>query len=397
MPADDDEASGPPPHPLDRVWFHPSELGAPATALRPQPAAPRVWVAAALALLVGIMGTLGVVSVVGTFTGNGDNTNRLQRATTTPFVDPGRIASLVQSTGQSIVTISVVPADGGTATAAGSGVAVGEDKGGIIILTAAHLLADRAAVSVVSVGGQVTKATLVGDDPQTDLALLRVEGVELTLAQLSTGTGSTSLRSGDAVLAVGTGSGTHRPVSTGVISDFNQFVTYPSGVVGAAMVRTDAKAESPMVAGGALVDVETGGVIGILTVDGAAVPIDIARDVARQLAATGEAVHGWLGVVGDTAFDRQGGGVRVQSVVADSPAASSIDLIGTPALMPGDVIMAVGDVDVASREDLVAAVRRLKPKDPVDLTIVRGDKVSHVQVPALGASQPLAADLAVVA
>jgi putative serine protease PepD len=152
-----------------------------------------------------------------------------------------------------------------------------------------------------------------------------------------------------------------------------------------------------MVAGGALVNVDTGGMVGILTGDGAAVPIDIARDVARQLAATGQAVHGWLGVVGTDALDRQGGGVRVQTVVPDSPAAGSIDLIGTPALMPGDVIMAVGEVDVASREDLVAAVRRLKPKDPVDLTIVRGDKISHVQVPALGASQPLAADLAVVA
>ena len=124
MPADDDEASGPPPHPLDRVWFHPSELGAPVTALRPQPAAPRVWIAAALALLVGIFGTLGVVSVVGTFTGNGDNTNRLQRAVTTPFVDPERIATLVQSTGRSIVTISVAPAGGGDAIAAGSGVVV---------------------------------------------------------------------------------------------------------------------------------------------------------------------------------------------------------------------------------------------------------------------------------
>jgi len=88
MPADDDEASGPPPHPLDRVWFHPSELGAPVTALRPQPAAPRVWVAAALALVIGILGTLGVVSVVGTFD-NGTPTNRLQRTVATPVDTEG--------------------------------------------------------------------------------------------------------------------------------------------------------------------------------------------------------------------------------------------------------------------------------------------------------------------
>ena len=251
-------------------------------------------------------------------------------------------------------------------------------------------------MSVVSVGGQVTNAAVVGVDPQTDLALLRVDAVELAPVQLATGTGST-LRIGNTVIAVGTGPGNHRPVAAGVISDFNQFATYPNGVLGAAMVLTDAKVGSPMVAGGALLDVDTGAVIGILTGDGVAVPIGVARDVADQLGTTGQAVHGWLGVVGTDANDRQGGGVRVQTVVPGSPATSPIDLVGTQALLPGDVITAVGEVDVASVGDLVAAVRRLRPQDPVDLTIVRADKVRHVQVPALGASQALAADLAIVA
>jgi len=361
------------------------------TALRPQPAAPRVWIAAALALLVGIFGTLGVVSVVGTF-GNGDNTNRLQRSITTPVVDPDHIAMLVQSTGRSIVTITMTPAAGRDPIALGSGVAI-NDSG---ILTAAHLLSDQGSFSAVSVSGQVAKASVVGVDPQTDLALLKVDGVELTPAQLSTGTGST-LRGGKTVVALGTGTGSHRPVALGVISDLNQFVTYPSGVVGAAMVTTDAKAGNPMEAGGALLDADSGAVLGILTGDGAAVPIDVARDVARQLTATGQAVHGWLGVVGDPALDRQGGGIRVKTVVPDSPATTPIDLVGTPAVQPGDVITAVGDVDVASKGDLVAAVRRLVPGSPVDLTIVRADKLVHVQVRALGASQALAADLAIVA
>ena len=73
--------------------------------------------------------------------------------------------------------------------------------------------------------------------------------------------------------------------------------------------------------------------------------------------------------------------MRVQTVVPGSPATSPIDLVGTQALLPGDVITAVGEVDVASVGDLVAAVRRLRPQDPVDLTIVRADKVRHVQVP----------------
>jgi S1-C subfamily serine protease len=84
-------------------------------------------------------------------------------------------------------------------------------------------------------------------------------------------------------------------------------------------------------------------------------------------------------------------------VVPGSPAASPIDLIGTQALQPGDVILAVGNVDVGSREDLVAAVRRLRPHNPVDLTIIRANKVIDVPVPALGTSQALTADLGIVA
>ena len=389
MPADDDEASGPPPHPLDRVWFHPSELGSPVTALRPQPAAPRVWAVAALALVIGILGTLGVVSVVGTFTDNATPTNRLQRTVTTP-VDPERIETLVQTTGRSITRISVVPTAGGEPAAVGSGVVIGEGQ----ILTAAHLLGDQDSISVVSVGGQVTPAKLVGIDPETDLALLEVEGVELATVQLATGTGST-LRVGKSVTALAAGPGNRPVAGLGVISQYNQFATFPTGVRGSAMITTDATAGDATVAGGALLDTESGGVIGILTGDGYAVPINVARDVAEQLRVTGQAVHGWLGVVGVEALDRQGGGVRVQAVVPGSPAASPIDLVGTQALSPGDVITAIGDVDVASVNDLVAAVRRLRPQVPVEVTIVRGDKVRTVQVPALGASQATTADLGI--
>jgi len=390
MPADDDEASGPPPHPLDRVWFHPSELGAPVTALRPQPAAPRVWVVAAMALVIGILGTLGIVSVVGTFDGS-TPTNRLQRTITTPG-DTERIETLVQATGRSITRISVVPAGGGDATAVGSGVSIGGGE----VLTAAHLLNDQATVSVVTVAGQVAKASVLGVDPETDLALLKVDGIELATAQLATGTGST-LRVGKSVTALASGSGNRPVVGAGVISQYNQFVTFPTGVRGSAMILTDATVANAGVAGGALLDTETGGVIGILTGDGVAVPIDMARSVADQLGTTGQAVHGWLGVMGTEAIDRQGGGVRVQTVVAGSPAATVVDLMGTQAVWAGDVILAVGKTDVASINDLVAAIRRLRPQDSVDLTLIRNDKITHVQVAALGTSQALTADLGLVA
>jgi S1-C subfamily serine protease len=390
MPADDDEASGPPPHPLDRVWFHPSELGAPVSALRPQPAAPRVWVVAALALVIGILGTLGVVSVVSTFD-NGTPTNRLERTVATP-IDTERIETLVQTSFPSITRVSVVPASGGEAGVVGSGVAIGDGE----VVTAAHLLDNQASISVLTVGGQVAKASVLGVDPETDLALLGIDGVDVATAQLATGTGST-LRVGKSVTALASSTGNRPVVGAGLISEYNQFVTFPTGVRGSAMIVTDAAAANPAVVGGALLDTETGGVIGILTGNGYAVPIDVVRNVVGQLAASGQAVHGWLGVLGTEAINRQGGGVRVQTVVPGSPAATVVDLMGTQAVWSGDVIMAVGKTDVASMADLVAAVRRLRPQDPVDLTLIRNDKITHVQVPALGTSQPLTADVALVA
>jgi hypothetical protein len=119
MPADDDEASGPPPHPLDRVWFHPSELGATAGsvgALRPQPAPPRLWLVAAFALLIGISGTLGIVTAVGGFSGTAPANAPASPIANAPLVDPDAVATLVTSVGRSIVTISVTPAEGGDPT-----------------------------------------------------------------------------------------------------------------------------------------------------------------------------------------------------------------------------------------------------------------------------------------
>src|SRR3954453_5203232 len=124
MPADDDEASGPPPHPLDRLWFHPSELGTgPVGALRPEPASPRVWLVALLALLVGVSGTLGAVMAVDGLTGGHDR-SAVTRSVEQPLVDPDPVATLVTSVGRSIVTVTITAPEGGDASRAGSGVVV---------------------------------------------------------------------------------------------------------------------------------------------------------------------------------------------------------------------------------------------------------------------------------
>lgn len=379
MPADDDEASGPPPHPLDRLWFHPSELGSPVGALRPEPASPKVWLVALLALLIGVTGTLGVVTAIGGFT-DGGGTVPARSAVAPPLVDPDAVATLVTSVGRSVVTISVTPAEGGDAVVAGSGVVVRSD----LVLTAAHLLGPGIP-SVVTAGGQVGTVMVKGIDPQTDLALLEVTGADLVPARLAAIDG---LRVGQGIAALGSGAGPDRWVSAGVISGFDRMAALASGVQGVALIETDARVQ-PNAAGGALLD-GSGAVIGILTgPDGFAVPIDVARDVVDQLAVNGRAAHGWSGVLGTDALDRPGGGVRVRAVVDASPAQAA-------GILVGDVIVSVGDHEVATMGELVAAVRRFRPGDPVDVTVVRGSE--RIEVPlALGESVATPSDWLVVA
>lgn len=380
MPADDDEASGPPPHPLDRLWFHPSELGSPVGALRPQPASPKVWLVALLALLVGVTGTLGVVTAVGGFTDRAETTTS-PRFVTPPLVDPDAVATLVTSVGRSVVTVSIAPAEGGEPAAAGSGVVVRAGQ----VLTAAHLLATGGTPAVITAGGQVGTATVKGIDPETDLALLEVDGADLVPARLATGDG---LRIGQSVAALAAGPAPDRWVSAGVISGLDRMSALPSGVQGVALIETDIRFDGGA-AGGALLD-GTGAVVGILTgPDQHAVPIDIARDVMTQLGVNGTAAHGWTGVLGTDVLDRPGGGVRVRAVVEGSPAQAA-------GIAVDDVVIAVGDVEIGNVGELLAAVRRLKPGDPVEFTVVRGDK--RVEVPvALGESQATPADWLVVA
>jgi S1-C subfamily serine protease len=129
-----------------------------------------------------------------------------------------------------------------------------------------------------------------------------------------------------------------------------------------ADVRTDGAPP-----GSALVDA-SGAVVGIFAGPRRmAVPIDVARDVAEQLSATGQAAHGGLGVLGVDALDRNGGGVRVKALAPGSPAETS-------GLAVDDVITAVNDEDVTTVGDLMDALRRRKPQDPVQIVALRGNK-----------------------
>lgn len=268
-------------------------------------------------------------------------------------------------------------------TGNGSGVIIREDG---YILTNNHVIegADRI---VVKLGVDDVEATVVGTDPSSDLAVLRVEGDGFPAIEIGS---SEDLRVGQFVVAVGSPFGLDKTVTAGIISALQRSSTAGSAAYTttyANLIQTDA-AINPGNSGGALVD-EQGRLIGINTLIesptgsygvaqsagiGFAIPVDLAMNVAEQLIETGRATHPYLGVSTatideafaaqyDLAVDR---GALVQFVEPGSPA----DKAG---LKRGDIIVRIDGREVSTFEDVYAAIRSGTIGDELRITVVRSD------------------------
>jgi len=272
----------------------------------------------------------------------------------------------------------------------GSGVIIREDGH---ILTNYHVIegADRI---VVTVGVQDVEAEVVGTDPQTDLAVLKLEGEGYPAVEIGS---SQNLRVGQFVVAVGSPFGLDKTVTAGIISAL-QRTSFAEGTTDITaytnLIQTDA-AINPGNSGGALVD-ETGMLIGINTLIqspsgsfgapqsagiGFAIPVDLAMSVADQLIETGRAVHPYMGVSSSTideSLAAQFGlpvnqGALIQFVEPGSPA----DEAG---LQRGDIIVSIGGRDISNVEDVFAAVRAAEIGDTVTVVVIRGDAEREFEV-----------------
>ncbi|MCW2542832.1 MAG: peptidase and chymotrypsin/Hap, partial [Frankiales bacterium] len=273
-----------------------------------------------------------------------------------------------------------------TSKGTGSGVVLRSDG---YILTNNHVVAEEATSGTITVSfngvGEVdTRADVVGLDPETDLAVIKVRGKHvLTPASLGSSGG---LVVGDPVVAIGSPLGLAGTVTSGIISALNRTVRVPSETATADptplfnAIQTDA-AINPGNSGGALVDA-AGRVIGInsaiaslgATVDtqsgsigvGFAIPIDEARSIAEQLIRTGKATHPALGVSAVTVgADGVGArGAQLKEVQPGSAAAKA-------GLRPGDIITKVGSKPVDSVEGLIVELRRYAVGDSVTVTYLR--------------------------
>ncbi|QFY13537.1 PDZ domain-containing protein [Nonomuraea phyllanthi] len=278
-------------------------------------------------------------------------------------------------------------------TAEGSGVVLSDDGQ---ILTNNHVVAGQTgALTVKFSDGKTAKASVVGTDPATDLAVIKADGVS-GLAKATLGD-SDQLKVGDDVLAIGSPLGLDGTVTAGIVSALDRTVTsgdsggqdqqLPPGWGGqrqpsetttlGGMIQTDAAINFGN-SGGALVNAagELVGINSAIAADGVnlgfAIPVNTAKQVSDQLISKGKVSHVFLGVsVTDATGDVPGALIR--QVVAGSPAEKA-------GLKQGDLITKIGDTPVQGGDTVVGQVRGFKVGQQVQVTYQRNGKSSTVTV-----------------
>ncbi|NTU70526.1 MAG: PDZ domain-containing protein, partial [Coriobacteriia bacterium] len=273
----------------------------------------------------------------------------------------------------------------------GSGVIIRSDG---YVLTNNHVI-EGADDVLVTVGLEDKPAKVIGIDPSTDLAVLKIEGTDYPAIEMGS---SKDLRVGQFVMAVGSPFGLEKTVTSGIISalqrseqvqaGYNDLTTYTN------LIQTDA-AINPGNSGGALVD-ELGRLVGVNTLIqspsggvgaaqsagiGFAIPADFAASIAEQLISTGKASHPYMGVTTQTIDERIAeqyqlpvkNGAIVAFVQPDGPA----DKAGVAA---GDIITSIGDTQIGSVADTFAAIRAHKIGDTVTVEAMRDETARTFQV-----------------
>jgi putative serine protease PepD len=293
------------------------------------------------------------------------------------------------------------PNGGGTAT--GSGFLI--DTEGHVI-TNNHVVEGATKVTV-KLGSEDTghTAEVVGTDPATDLALLKVDQSAEKLHPLALGN-SSEVQVGDPVVAIGNPFGLDRTVTAGIVSALQRQIQAPNGFSISHVIQTDA-AINPGNSGGPLIDtsgrviginsqIQTGGGNGNVGI-GFAVPIDTAKEVVQQIEEHGEVKHAYIGITGGSVTPQIAKalklpvdkGVLVNEVVEEGPADKAgieggdteATIEGAQVRLGGDIITEVNGEPISSMEDVIDAVNSSKPGDEMDLTLLRGEnETKHVTV-----------------
>ncbi|MFB3104601.1 MAG: S1C family serine protease, partial [Pseudomonadales bacterium] len=236
------------------------------------------------------------------------------------------------------------------------------------ILTNNHVIAGADEILVGFSTGQATTATLVGSDPETDLAVIRVQASGLTPIPVGS---SDEVEVGDVALAIGNPFGIGQAVSSGIISAKGRAGVSPSPYDD--FIQTDA-AINPGNSGGALIDAE-GNLIGINTMIvsrsggsegiGFAIPVRLAMSILNEIVQNGRVTRGWLGVeLANAPPTGAGVGLEILNVVRYSPAANA-------GLRVGDYILAINEHPAVSSLVVTRQIAHAEPGSDLELDVMR--------------------------
>ncbi|MGP8034536.1 MAG: S1C family serine protease [Steroidobacteraceae bacterium] len=254
--------------------------------------------------------------------------------------------------------------------ALGSGVIL--DAAGHIV-TNDHVIANAQSIRVQLADGRVAEAHIVGTDPDTDLAVLKIGLKSLPVAPVGR---SDQLRAGDVVLAIGNPLGLAHTVTHGIVSATGR------AQLGIAPVEDFIQTDAPINrgnSGGALVDTN-GALVGINTAMiakslgvegiGFAIPVNMVRGVVSEIIAHGRVIRGWIGIVPEDLTAEQAqqlglaqggqGGVVVANLYLGSPAQEA-------GLLPGDLLLAIDGASPRGAQDVLGRIALMKPGSTVSL------------------------------
>jgi S1-C subfamily serine protease len=344
-------------------------------------------VLAVVALLVGAVG-----GVVGHLTAAGSDA-LVDPGASLAQVDPGKerpAGSVADVAGRVVPAVVSIEVRSGTTGGTGSGVVI-DPRGDIVTNNHVVSLAatdPRASLEAVFASGMRATARIVGRDPQTDIAVVKVDVANPVVAQLGR---SSDLRVGDGVIAIGSPLGLAGTVTTGIVSSLRRPVRLDAESANANPVidaiQTDA-AINPGNSGGALVD-SSGALVGINSAIqtfggsdssgggsiglGFAIPIDQARKIAQDLIQTGQVKHADLGVNTRSVSANTSEGAQVVNVTTGGAAAAA-------GIQEGDVITSVDNRSIGSSTELQVAVLDHDPGQIVTVKFARQGQEHSVRV-----------------
>ena len=251
------------------------------------------------------------------------------------------------------------------------------------IVTNYHVIANAGAIRVQVADGRVATPQVVGVDPDTDLAVLKIDLSNLPVITFGR---SDQLRVGDVVLAIGDPLGLSQTVTHGIVSATAReqlgIATFEDFIQTDAPINFGNSGGALVDSSGALVGINTAIVAKSLGVEGIgfAIPVDMVRGVLHDIIKYGRVIRGWIGIVPEDVADTQAqqlglahGGVVIANLYVNSPGQQA-------GLKPGDLLLAIDKVPVTSAQDANARIASSKPGSTLTLHDQRGSSEFDVKV-----------------